>query len=204
MNERSRPHPARSDVRVGREACPFCREAVGPGEDKTACDGCMAWHHAECWREHGACSACGGQRALQAGLAGGGCAWPGCGEARSGIDLRRQAAIPGRDGGRKEFRRLEDLCRGHAAECLSRLGRQQLFAIGVSALVTAVMCVFLASQTSRSSSDFSLAVGAAVLLCLIYGVLVVVQRRSNSKALADLRAAGPDRAKGAPGPGQGK
>jgi hypothetical protein len=32
---------------------------VRPEHDKAACDGCMAWQHAECWRAHGACAACG-------------------------------------------------------------------------------------------------------------------------------------------------
>lgn len=44
--------------------CPYCHDGVDPDDTKTACDGCMSWHHAPCWREHGACAACGGARAL--------------------------------------------------------------------------------------------------------------------------------------------
>lgn len=47
------------DLHLSRERCPFCHDAVRPEHDKAACDGCMAWQHAECWRAHGACAACG-------------------------------------------------------------------------------------------------------------------------------------------------
>jgi len=46
-------------VEVQRDRCPFCHDAVSPEQDKTACDACMAWHHKECWSNHGGCSACG-------------------------------------------------------------------------------------------------------------------------------------------------
>ena len=40
--------------------CPFCHAAVTPAtEPSVACATCVARHHAECWREHGGCSACG-------------------------------------------------------------------------------------------------------------------------------------------------
>jgi TPR repeat protein len=40
--------------------CPYCHEDVRPGDDeaKQSCGSCMAWHHAECWQDHGGCSAC--------------------------------------------------------------------------------------------------------------------------------------------------
>jgi len=46
-------------VEVQRDRCPFCHDAVRPDQDKTACDACMAWHHKDCWANHGGCSACG-------------------------------------------------------------------------------------------------------------------------------------------------
>ncbi len=46
-------------VEVERPRCPFCHEAVGADEPKTACEACMAWHHRACWSDHGTCSACG-------------------------------------------------------------------------------------------------------------------------------------------------
>ncbi|MDC3378660.1 hypothetical protein OAX78_00065 [Planctomycetota bacterium] len=52
----------RSKVQLHRDRCPFCHEEVGPADDKLACDGCMAWHHFECWNTHGSCSACGRDR----------------------------------------------------------------------------------------------------------------------------------------------
>ena len=51
-----REHP---EVRVEHNRCPFCHDAVGPADPKVACDGCMAWHHRDCWQSHGTCSACG-------------------------------------------------------------------------------------------------------------------------------------------------
>lgn len=51
-------------VAVEHPRCPYCRDAVAPGARKTACDACMAWHHTDCWSEHGACSACGAVQAL--------------------------------------------------------------------------------------------------------------------------------------------
>ena len=39
--------------------CPYCHESVEISSSKTACESCMAWHHKECWQEHGGCSACG-------------------------------------------------------------------------------------------------------------------------------------------------
>lgn len=41
--------------------CPYCHETVGASATKTGCEECMAWHHKECWTEHGGCSACGFQ-----------------------------------------------------------------------------------------------------------------------------------------------
>ncbi|MEZ6188607.1 MAG: hypothetical protein R3F62_26840 [Planctomycetota bacterium] len=46
-------------LHVQRPRCPYCRDDVQPSQAKVACDGCMAWHHAECWSAHGACSGCG-------------------------------------------------------------------------------------------------------------------------------------------------
>lgn len=50
---------ANAQVEVQRDRCPFCHDAVRPEQDKTACDACMAWHHKDCWADHGGCSACG-------------------------------------------------------------------------------------------------------------------------------------------------
>lgn len=51
---------------VKRPRCPYCHEDVRPGSGAhKGCPGCMAWHHATCWIEHGGCSAC-GQRAAPA------------------------------------------------------------------------------------------------------------------------------------------
>lgn len=39
--------------------CPYCHETVDVQSTKLACLDCMAWHHRECWDEHGKCSSCG-------------------------------------------------------------------------------------------------------------------------------------------------
>ncbi|MDF1665997.1 MAG: hypothetical protein P1V97_29845, partial [Planctomycetota bacterium] len=39
--------------------CPYCHDSVTVHSTKQACEACMAWHHKECWQEHGGCSACG-------------------------------------------------------------------------------------------------------------------------------------------------
>ena len=60
----------KQEINVQRQACPYCKAQVEPDQPKLACDGCMAWHHAECWTAHTACSACGfetpsGSRAVE-------------------------------------------------------------------------------------------------------------------------------------------
>lgn len=45
-------------VKALHPPCPYCHGPVEPRQIKAACDGCMAWHHRECWEEHGACAAC--------------------------------------------------------------------------------------------------------------------------------------------------
>lgn len=49
----------RPRVELRHAVCPFCKVSVRPEQGKVACDSCMAWHHRECWTDHGACSACG-------------------------------------------------------------------------------------------------------------------------------------------------
>ena len=52
------PTHSRPDVVFKRDRCPYCHESVRPETSKLACDSCMAWHHQECWQEHGKCSVC--------------------------------------------------------------------------------------------------------------------------------------------------
>ncbi|MCA8921935.1 MAG: hypothetical protein KDD82_09015, partial [Planctomycetes bacterium] len=50
-------------IRLRDPRCPFCHDAVTPGErEQLACNACRAWHHQDCWTEAGArCSACGSE-----------------------------------------------------------------------------------------------------------------------------------------------
>lgn len=36
--------------------CPYCLSEISTGEEITVCESCGRVHHAECWREHGACA----------------------------------------------------------------------------------------------------------------------------------------------------
>ncbi|HBP20397.1 MAG TPA: hypothetical protein DEA08_21720 [Planctomycetes bacterium] len=45
-------------IKAKHPPCPYCHGPVEPRAIKAACDGCMAWHHKECWDEHGTCAAC--------------------------------------------------------------------------------------------------------------------------------------------------
>ena len=46
-------------VDIDHPRCPYCHAAVKPGDGaKQSCGDCMAWHHSECWQDHGGCSAC--------------------------------------------------------------------------------------------------------------------------------------------------
>lgn len=58
----------RDDVHVQRSPfrCPFCHVDLDPHRDTwTACGSCLAWHHAGCWEEGSACSACGHAHVLK-------------------------------------------------------------------------------------------------------------------------------------------
>lgn len=45
--------------------CPYCRDELRADRaDWVACEGCLARHHASCWREHGSCASCHGRQAL--------------------------------------------------------------------------------------------------------------------------------------------
>ncbi|MCA8924689.1 MAG: hypothetical protein KDD82_22945 [Planctomycetes bacterium] len=62
----SEPPRPRTDlgVEVSANRCPYCHEGVEAAES-LACQGCLARHHAPCWREGGErCAACGHDAAL--------------------------------------------------------------------------------------------------------------------------------------------
>ena len=55
---------------AGINRCPFCHaDVVVDREEWLACRGCLARHHAACWREGGRCSCCGNPGALAPGRA---------------------------------------------------------------------------------------------------------------------------------------
>jgi hypothetical protein len=57
--------PDEIKLAVSPARCPFCHAGVSlETQDWVACEGCLARHHATCWRENGSCSSCGGRRTL--------------------------------------------------------------------------------------------------------------------------------------------
>ncbi|MBL4846621.1 MAG: hypothetical protein JKY65_13955 [Planctomycetes bacterium] len=51
----TRSRPKRTSVKV---RCAYCHDDLGQ-RDRRFCAGCMSAHHADCWEEHGMCSASG-------------------------------------------------------------------------------------------------------------------------------------------------
>ena len=49
----------RVKLKINRPRCPYCHDDIKPGGDNQACHECLAWHHSECWTQHGACVGCG-------------------------------------------------------------------------------------------------------------------------------------------------
>jgi hypothetical protein len=57
----------RTEIRIAGSPsrCPFCHSDIAvASEDWVACRGCLARHHAPCWKELTRCGACGHDRAL--------------------------------------------------------------------------------------------------------------------------------------------
>lgn len=62
LSPQARAHQRATELEA---RCPFCRdeiqvEAIG----WTCCTLCLSRHHSDCWREHGCCASCGGDRNL--------------------------------------------------------------------------------------------------------------------------------------------
>lgn len=55
MSSQSRAQVINKD----KARCPYCHDTLELEAEKQGCPQCMAWHHADCWREHGQCASCG-------------------------------------------------------------------------------------------------------------------------------------------------
>jgi len=63
-----RPVVERDDVIVSACRCPFCHTDITLREEAwVSCQGCLARHHAACWKEGKACASCGEGEHLVAG-----------------------------------------------------------------------------------------------------------------------------------------
>ena len=38
--------------------CPYCHDSIQGDLRKKGCQDCLAWHHLDCWNEHGRCASC--------------------------------------------------------------------------------------------------------------------------------------------------
>lgn len=85
---------------AGPQRCPFCHEAIDLEADKwLACEACLARHHADCWKEHGQCSACQGSSALERpGQAVGGPVEATAGAEKQAIQVSKETAAPSPEG----------------------------------------------------------------------------------------------------------
>ncbi len=151
-------------VQVQRDRCPYCHDPVAPSQDKLSCDGCMAWHHEECWLEHGSCSACGverfaGDRSGEAERAGRGpdlCAWAGCELPVTSFEGNYAVRVGDRD-----FVDIKKVCTPHAVQQLQSF-RLQTLCVG---LLMAAFAVFVTVMlVRRGASDFEWLIPAFFVL----------------------------------------
>ncbi|MDF1667040.1 MAG: hypothetical protein P1V97_35180, partial [Planctomycetota bacterium] len=49
---------SRTITNHSKPRCPYCHDPITADSLKAACYACMAWHHEECWQDHGKCSSC--------------------------------------------------------------------------------------------------------------------------------------------------
>jgi hypothetical protein len=45
--------------------CPYCHEDCAADEEALVCESCLSRHHVACWSDHGSCSSCSSDRAMQ-------------------------------------------------------------------------------------------------------------------------------------------
>lgn len=134
-------------VQVQRDRCPYCHDPVAPSQEKLSCDGCMAWHHEECWREHGSCSACGTERfsgshtqAKPERVEGRPrCAWEGCEQPVTSFKGDYSVRMPDR-----QLVPIQRVCTPHTTQQLRSFGRQNLaMSLGMAAFAAFVTVLIL-------------------------------------------------------------
>ena len=81
---------------MSERRCPWCHDELvvsDLGEVLTACRGCLALHHAECWSEGRGCATCAGQLALVSAQAG--APWVPSAPSKSSMSASSRSRAPG-------------------------------------------------------------------------------------------------------------
>ena len=180
-----REHP---QVELKRSACPYCKDPVHPGDAKAACDACMAWHHQECWSDHGGCSACGAAQGVGEGVVERApapaadppvCAASGCSRPVQQRVLETVYVNLPEQGTQHA---ITTLCHRHAGTGL-RLSQSQVGALGVLLLGIASICVILVFYTEELWPCM-----AAGAMSYVMGLAALAQRRNRRGLLEQLQA----------------
>jgi len=180
-------------LELKRGACPYCKDPVRPGDQKAACDACMAWHHQECWSAHGGCSACGAAQgvgqaapvpaavrvAAPAADPPPQCAAAGCDRP---VQQRVRVALSVNVVEEGTQHPIMALCHRHAGAGL-RHSQSATGALGVLLMGVAGTCVILLVYTEETWIWV-----AAVTMSYVMGLAAFAQSGNRRKLLEQLRA----------------
>lgn len=153
--------------------CPYCHDSVTADSVKTACESCMAWHHLDCWQEHGACSTCQHVRdderpslASSEGRERKVCDQAGCTE----------LAV-----NKKDMGALGKLCMSHGVIRAKR-SENIMLALTLGALFYTLIYLMMALGDGQIESGLPMAIGCS-LLGIFWGMIFLWQRRFHRKHL---------------------
>lgn len=157
--------------------CPYCHEAVTIDSSKTACESCMAWHHKDCWAEHGACSACGREQSDPPETH----SSPNHpAQERIQICQRRDCSEAAQS--HLKVRRYQKLCLSHATEKADKSASEStLFTIAASFFLL-FLIVGIGSSFDRLD-EFAPITLSAIVVVVLFGLANVSNNRVNLKKL---------------------
>lgn len=147
--------------------CPYCHDAVTADSLKTACESCMAWHHRDCWEEHGACSTCHQVRDRDRAS--------GSNSERGGRKVCDQAGCTEFAVNREEMGALAKLCTDHG---VSRAKRSETLMLGLTlaAFFYGLIYLMMAFGEGEIDSGVPMAIACGVVAS-IWGSILLWQRR---------------------------
>ncbi|MDF1663901.1 MAG: hypothetical protein P1V97_19175 [Planctomycetota bacterium] len=156
--------------------CPYCHDSVTAESEKTACESCMAWHHLDCWREHGACSTCQHVRADERETQ--------LGSAVSGRKVCSEAGCTEFALNKKDMGVLATLCMTHGVSRAQR-SEAMMLALTLSAVIGSLMYFMMSIGDLKLESGVFMAVACAVVGS-IWGSILLWQRKFHRKHLKDM------------------